>query len=84
MLRLLIAAIVLLGAAYFMLAGDESGKTKVPPQQQEMQKAAQVQNMVNDQAAKMHAQIDAQMEQAAHPDQKSDKTDKTDDNNGSL
>lgn len=67
MLRILIAAAVLLGAAYFYLNQGED-KRPLETQQQALEKAKAVEKTVQDQAARLQKQIDEQSGAAADDD----------------
>lgn len=60
MLRLLIAAAVLLGAAYFYLNQGGDGGRPLETQQQALEKAKAVEKTVQDQAARLKQDIDEQ------------------------
>ena len=59
MLRLLIAAVVLLAAAYFYLDRGEEQRP-LEAQQQALEKAKAVEQTVRDQAARLQEEIEAQ------------------------
>lgn len=60
MLRLLIAAAVLLGAAYFYLNSGGGNARPLETQQRAIEQAKQVEKTVQDQAEKMRKQIEEQ------------------------
>lgn len=68
MLRLLIAAVVLLGAAYFYLNSGGGNARPLETQQQAIEKAKAVEKTLQDQADKMRKQIDEQSGSSADDD----------------
>lgn len=68
MLRILVAAIVLLAAAYFFLNQDAEDARVLETQQQALDKAKAVEKTVQDQAEALRKQIDEQTSGAGDDD----------------
>ncbi|HEX7047319.1 MAG TPA: hypothetical protein VF275_07095 [Gammaproteobacteria bacterium] len=71
MLRILVAAIVLLAAAYFYLNQGGEDARPVEAQQQALEKAKEVEKIVQQQAADLREQIDEQTDAAGDDDRHS-------------
>lgn len=71
MLRILIAAIVLLGAAYFYLNQGGEDARPLEAQQQALEKAKEVEKLVQQQAADLREEIDKQTDAASDDDERS-------------
>lgn len=68
MLRILIAAIVLLAVAYFYIDQGGEGDRPLETQQQALEKAKEVEKLVQQQAADMREEIDKQTGAASDDD----------------
>lgn len=71
MLRILIAAIVLLGVAYFYLNQGGEDARPLETQQQALEKAKEVEKIVQQQAADLREEIDKQTDAAGDDDGRS-------------